>query len=763
MKPIDRTTFRRTIVTAALGASLAVAAASSPVAAEQAPVPSDRQVDLAIRRGLDYLLGVQKPDGTWKTRYGSQHSGGVESLAILTALSAGESVKHAGWSAALEQVDRARPTTVYARAMRAMVYARLGGQEYAGRLTGEVEWLIRQQDRRTGGWGYGPLHPTTRIRPDWTDACNSQLAAMVLDEARRAGVAVPKGIWTRCRSYWRRTRNGDAGWGYDPPGSSGARLRGSSYGSMTAAGVATLFLIGDAEAAAERPSARDGDAIGGGLKWLAANCAFDRNPKWAWGESQTWRYFYLYCMQRVMDAAGLTDLGGRQWYVELTRSLLSAQAPDGSWGRDVPGDATNKTVGTCFALLALSGARAPFVVGKLALDAQSGGSRDAANLARWCARSTGGPAAWRMLATDAPGEGFDGVPILYVTGQEKFAPPEALKSAFHDFVRNGGTILVAGGAGDKGFVREAQTYFTSLFEDYHAAPLTEEHPVFNISRIDRVPVVGIGDQCRTRIFLLYADLPGIWHRDGWADRPEAFRFFANLVEYTTNMAPPAAGKLRLYRRRAEPPRPVRWITVARVKHSGDWNTNPLALSRVSDVLARAVSIGIRQAPAVDLSGDVPADVALLWMTGSLPAKLSPAQQGRLKKYLLNGGTLFVDSAMGRKEFFESASAMIAGMFNRKELDLLEKRSVLLRGTLPGGLAASDVTSVTCTVSPGLPPRKDTPILYHVRLRGRIAAVLSPFAVTCPAEGAAMYGCAGLTSEDALRLAANVVLYAASGM
>ena len=54
-----------------------------------------------------------------------------------------------------------------------------------------------------------------------------------------------------------------------------------------------------------------------------------------------------------------------------------------------------------------------------------------------------------------------------------------------------------------------------------------------------------------------------------------------------------------------------------------------------------------------------------------------------------------------------------------------------------------------------------PEIWQVQIKGRIAVVLSRHGLACPVEGLPTYGCKGLARDDARRLVANVVLYAAS--
>ena len=747
----------------------ATAAAQEPTKASLSPV-TDKQVDEAIRRGLDYLYRSQQADGTWATDYSDQHPGGVESLVLLAALSAGEDPALPPLKAALARINGAEPETVYARAFRAMVYARLAGGDYARRLADDVNWLVKCQGR-TGGWGYGVSHSQR------TDASNTQFALLALREAADAGADVPPAVWQSCREYWTRVQNGDdGGWGYEPPGRAGGRLRGSSYGSMTAAGVASLFIATEKSIASGQIPYHDVDArrsqelperqaMDRALAWMTRNYAIREIPAWVWGRTDHWLHYYLYCLARAADASGLREIASHDWWAELAAFLRDSQHQDGSW--EDPrrsGNRKDAPIGTCFALLSLCLGRRPVLINKLSWNGTwTDDSCDAANLARWYSRQLAHPVTWQLVSPDAPQQVFAEAPILYINGGSQARLHPTMDRMFRQFVGNGGTVLVQPFAGNEQFAQTAREYFVRVFRDYHDGKLTPDHPVFNLRfeiPADRQPsVIGIGDYCRTRIFILTSDVSGVWHQDRHKDSPQAFQFVANLVLYTTNMDQPQ-GKLTYRRPLPTAPEPPRSIPVARVRHAGDWDACPLAMPRLNAALAQAVSIGVKERDAVDLSHDPPADAPLLWMTGSVGPKLNVAQRSGLKRYLLGGGMLFIDSAMGRKEFFEAAWQILREMFPDVSLSPLPRNHPLLTGRFAGGIG-SDVTEAQYTrhALPDLPGRP-APSLHSLELGGRTAVILSRDGVTCPVEGNPTYGCAGLQTDDARRLAANVILYAA---
>jgi hypothetical protein len=761
------------------------------------PVLSDERVRQAIRRGLDHLYNAQKADGTWNSRYAVQYPGGTEALVLLAALSAGESIERNGvLRSALIALNQSAGQTVYARAFRIMVYSRLG-EPYAQRLTADVNWLILQQGTN-GGWGYGPAHPITASNRLWTDNSNTQLAMLALRDAAEAGATVPAAVWRRARGYWQRAQNADGGWGYDPPGLSSVtvRIKPNSYGSMSAAGAASVYILSDMLAEATVPPATrpagptrpttthpttagptttrpatapasggDREVLDGAIKWLALNYTVGRIARGIYGEE--WLYYYHWCLARACTAGGLRDLGGNDWYADLATVLLSRQLRDGTWpdpaGTAVgAADAQEASIRTCMAILALSEGQKGVLINKLDLEDPWGPDcRDAAGLTVWLSGAYKRPLTWQRLSPEATLERFREAPILYVNAQAPVALSEALSAKIRDFVLQGGTVLVQAGP-DPDLVERLQAMFLGILPHGFAGKLSPQHPVFDL--IYKIPpdtrpeVIGIGERFRTRVFIVTDDLAGAWHRGDHLRSPAAFQFAANLGMYATDASIPT-GKLASRREVHKTVQPGNVITVPRLRHAGDWNACPMAMPRLSEVLAAAVSLGVREGAPLDFSKEAPAGVPLVWMTGSTPTDLAPEQRRNLKAYLEAGGMLFIDAAAGTREFADAAERMLQEVFGVDALRPVPNSHPLLTGAFAGGMGCN-VQKISCTRAlAAQDPKMKTPDLLAVEINGRLAVVFSPYGVTCPLEGGPAYGCLGLSTDDARRLAANVVLYA----
>ena len=758
-------TDNRTAVAALLAAGVCLALVT------QARGASQRQVDSAVKRGLAFLFAKQAPDGTFGTRFASTHRGGVESLVVLAALTGGQeqNPSQKNIAACLEYINRSDPQTVYARALRTMVYARLEKGKYAKRLAGDVTWLVKHQ-QASGGWGYGPTHAATLYRPQRSDNSNSQLAVLALHEAQRTGASVSDVTWRRCLDYWLKTQNKDGGWGYEPD--SGGGIMGGSSASMTAAGSATFCLLirkqlrltAPYDASGKRVAAAEIDMspMRRALKRLEDMFdvrSLDQVPGALTEPKDTWLYYYLFCLIRSADEAGVGRMKGRHWLGSVVDQILRAQRPGGGWHGGDKGDAV---VRTSFAILALLRARAGALVTKIRAP-YSGPDDffDVRNFADWYEQRFGQNVCWRLANRKTDTWEMRHSPIVYITGRGDEFLPRPLADRVNWYARSGGTVVIQGTGGDAKFRAAGAAFFKRGIGEYRARPLAADHPIFSLRF--RVPhekfsgIIGIGDGCRTRVFILPGDVSGALQHGRAKDNSHALELMANIALYATDGGPVDTW---LDKDRRGAAHTTRRIRIARVYHGGDWHTNPGALHRLSEVLSNAVSLGLRR-ETTDLRRGLWGDLKMLWLTGTTGPKLDKRQLEKLKAYLQGGGFLFADPATGGEDFFNSARAMFEKMFGPSSFTRLPADSPIITGQIAGG-AGSDIRTVRYSRAlaklPGVPTG---PVLWQVVVNNRIVAIVSRYGVTCPLEGKRTYGSLGLSTPDARRLAANIVLYAVS--
>ncbi len=724
--------------------------------------PTNEQISRSMKRGVDFLFSVRETDGTWDSSYDALHEGGVESLIVLGILAAGEPPDSKRLEATLAYIDGCDPKTTYARAMRALLYARLGGKKYFEPLRNDTEWLIERQ-HPSGGWGYGPAHSTTQKYSGWTDASNTQLALLALQAAAEAGVEVPKTVWTRAINYWVQSPNADGGWGYRPPGGDGPRLRGQSYGSMTAAAAATISNL-----SRRIPSGNIGQkTVQNGIKWLDQHYTVESVPGWMWGDAQNWLYYYLHCMARLSDTTGRAAYGGeedaghaRDFRTDAAAFLLRTQKENGSWlaDRAMAGEESVSfaAIDTAFVQLVLARAAAPEIISYLSLGKES--FYDPARpdaFCRWFGRQLNRRVGWRR-ASGVSGES----PVLMIKSDGRGGISADMAGPLREFLCGGGTIVVVSPKdASASFAKDVSQYFRRILPAFSERKLKASGPLgtvkFSVGGDFLEQVVALDNSCQMRVFILS---PSAGRQLGEIS-PDAMRFLGNVVLYATDMNLPD-GRFAVRPFAGEKLSPQRRIAVARIKHGGYWGACPGSFAGLSRVLTHALSVGVEEAPPVDPESRLPGDIELLWLTGGDKIELGEAAMERLKKYVLSGGTVFIDSASGNPEFVRQAGRMLAETFGADSIEKLSAEDPLITGGFAGGIG-TDITKVRYTRALRKEkPDESDPGLWCVRIRGRAAVIVSNYAITGPMSGTKIYNCRGLSGRDALRVASNVVLYAA---
>ena len=611
----------------------------------------------------------------------------------------------------------------------------------------DIAWLIAQQ-RPSGAWGFGPGHAHTAQYPDWSDLGNTQLAIAALRAAADAGSDVSEDVFARAGKYCLGSQNNDGGWGFSPPSAQPIRLRGTTHGSMTAAGLNILFdclPAGGADDDARLP------AINRGLKWLADNYDVQQVPNWQWGGDQP-MVEYLWLLGRLTGRSGVRELAANSPRDDVVGQLLAMQNADGSWGGG-EGSLTETTL----AMAALSRARRPVLVNRLSLQADTG--LDTINWIQHINATSDQPVSWQRIGMAIPPAVLAEAPILLIVAASPPNFPDPVPALLQRFLEDGGTIIVQVSARRDGSVQQIAELFDNLLPAWQAKPLAEFPAALSASEtVDPATLtgaVGIGDSVRLAVVVLPSEI----YEGLTAGDDDALALMTNLAVIASDASPPT-GRLP-YVPHLPPVQfsPAKGVPLARVKHSGGWSVCPYALARISDTLAAAISIGVSELPPEDLHNPVGKGRPILWLTGTSPIELTHTQRSNLRTYLTDGGLLFIESALGEQAVAQANVALLEDMFDAGSIRPLPDDHPLLTGQFGGGIG-SDLTSVTYTDAVTSPPAGAK--LQGLHIDGRLAAILSPYGVLASAEGGPVFGDKSLATGDARRLAANVLLYVLTG-
>ncbi len=304
------------------------------------PEPRSQELEAALATALDWLVSLQKPDGSI---HEGQLANYVTSAAILALAKAGR--------------EKDRPVIERARSFLEVLQA----DEAEGYTSG---------DRFYGGVGYGGDE-----RPDLS---NLQMA---LEALAAAGAPPSDASFRKALVFLQRCQNrsesndltlvsegqtiasGNDGGAAYAPGESKAgfvelpdgRRVPRSYGSMSYALLKGYLFAG---------LSKEDPRVQAVWRWLRENYTLDVNPGFQASDDPTAAYqglfYYFYTMAKALDLYGertVTDAEGAEhdWRAELCGRLAAMQRQDGSWlnensARWFEG---NPVLATAYALLTL--------------------------------------------------------------------------------------------------------------------------------------------------------------------------------------------------------------------------------------------------------------------------------------------------------------------------------------------------------------------------------------------------------------------------
>ncbi len=274
--------------------------------------------DLAIERGLQFLISSQNPDGSWSGADGKFKMAGT-SLGLMAFMVKGEFPGFGRNGAALDRAkefllkhDRESATGyaggMYEHGLYTLALSELWGmtankednKALQTALERAVQVILRAQSP-LGGWRY-------HARPDAGQ--DTSVTAMVfcsLASARQAGILVPTETIDRVVGYLRDQVWNEKTGGFGYQGNTGSTL------SCTGGGAYAAQLCG----------MRDTEWVQAAIRYL------ENSPKIFNRQEVGYFYYCHYYAMQAMVQAGEEHYA--KWYPQIRDALLGLQQPDGSW------------------------------------------------------------------------------------------------------------------------------------------------------------------------------------------------------------------------------------------------------------------------------------------------------------------------------------------------------------------------------------------------------------------------------------------------
>jgi len=693
------------------------------------------RVDRAINGGLRYLRTTQQPSGAWRF-HGADYDVGATGLAVsaISLSGAGEDDRSiAGGVGFLISNNPARRKT-YQYSIKIIALYEVNPKKYYPQIEMSARWLESAQ-LANGRWDYEKPHFNSKSSGDNS---NTQFAVLGLHIAEKAGVKISSTVLPRTEKMLLATQHGDGGWGY--------RSEAGSRVSMTAAGIASLYVAGHelfigTNICGEYKINRN---LGRAFTYLTRN-------RRRWNETSSHLFYTLYAIERVGVFSSQRTIGKYDWFVEGAQLLLSKQKSNGSWA--------GNPVDTAFALLFLLKGKAPLLINKLRWNGKWNNTiHDVKNLTRYYAQLTGEPVDWQAIDIKAPVSQMLKAPVLFLNGNTKVSFTKDEMKKLRDYVRNGGTIWAETCCGEEDFDRSFRKLVEELYPRQSLKLLSSDHPIYHsFYDIDEKPFIyGVNVGCRIGIIYHKRNLSVMWERKHY-----------NSVAYQTgmNILRFVLGDRRLVDRLAQidplkdsaPPDILPGaLTLAQIRHSGEWETDPNSLDNLAGYLRTSVNMNVSTRKAVVApSTDALYAYPIVYMTGHHQIIMTNDEIARFRTYLERGGFLLADACCGRIEFDISFREFAEKLYPDRKLEKIPLTDPLFS-------SAYKITSVAYKDAVlKREPGKTEPYLEGIRVGSRWAVVYSKYNLGCSWENHVCPNCIGIKRADALKVGANIIIYASS--
>lgn len=768
----------------------------APVWAQQpnATALTEKRVREAIERGKQYLIQQQGDNGSWSLDY----TVGKTSLAVMTLINCGMTLEDEPIQRGLKFLRTVRdPDMTYEISLQIMALAAAkDGNRDASKilaLSTKLASLQKKVGKGAGGWSYTIASGRGGGIPDRS---NSQFAVLALREAQYANIGVDREIWELIRNYWTDEQSADGGWHYQG-------MNTTSTGSMTVAGVTTQVIV-ETMLRDEPDENADGspnccgqpvenDSLERGIKWLERHFSVGHNP--GMGGSAT--LYYLYGLERAGRLSGRRFFGSHDWYREGAEFLIQIQSErDGSW---IGGGISEReeVVATSFALLFLSKGLAPVLINKLQYEPENPDKKndpcwnrhrhDIRNLTELISGLPGWPKliTWQQLEIGAVAKrgGLEDLmvsPILYISGDKapKFTPAE--QDLLRQYVLNGGFILGVATCTKTEFDRGFRNLVKQMYPngENQFKRLTSEHPVFRSEYLldaEATELWGVDVGCRTSIMYSPYDLACLWDKWNIVEPPKrtvqmksmiskSARVGVNIVAYATGREPPSSlPEPRLALGNAANEEIERgFLQVAKLRHTGGWDAAPNAVRNLLVALNSYAGVTantkVKNITPVDES--LP-KYPLVYMHGRNTFNYSKQEVDRLRLQLDRGAMLFADACCASPQFDKSFRDLVKQLYPNHTLQRIPANHEIFSTRI--GHDLHDVKRRDPNAGDPEKPFSITnvvgePFLEAVEINGSFVIVYSKYDLSCALERQASAACAGYLTEDAVKIAVNVVLY-----
>lgn len=766
---------------------------------------TDEHIQLAVRVIIDELYRRKDDNSTWETkrvvRGESHQEGGQTALVVLSLLTAGETFQDDKLKYAITYLQNVGMDSTYAVAVRTLVWAMLP-PKYEDHLKIDTQWLLDAFSERAGGWNY-KMQPNTVRR----DNSITQYGALALWEAARRGVKIDLKYWRLIEDRFLDMQLADGGWNYTGDG--------KSTGSMTAAGLATLFITQDLLHREEfvsinpKRQSRSSEAIANALSWMNKNFAPDENP------NRFMHYFYyLYAVERIGIASGYRYFGEHDWYREAAAELLLKLC---TWDATTRTMAINQAAGNsdesriktsdlAFGLLFLSRGRVPLAINKLRIEDHSWNNRprDVANLTGWISSNSESSLNWQIVDLKAKPQQWLDAPMLYLASHQPLPWLDSFNQSVEQYVRTkrqelidladgkaannslatqlpeiesirklkqyldlGGLMFAVNEGAGKRFSKSIEDIGRIMYPQYDWQTLPDTHWAYRMLFPvgPKRPVLrGLSNGVRELIIVSPGtDFSAAFQTHDVA-KETLYRTAANIYFYASEFNRPRARLAKHYVRIADEAHendddmisaPLPKVHIVRAIHRGNWNVEPQALEVfAAEMLEQSeFDIIITHCPLSKIHTLDPKPTLVI-VNSIEDMAFTSSERSALKDYITNSGVILFETPGGQGRFTLSAEEVCSEIFSSSIRSLLRHRIITGQGMR--GAAKLRRLEYRPFSFESFGGRETMPRLRGMKVGDEVLVLFSREDISHALLNQPCWGVAGYKSEAARELLANVL-------
>lgn len=739
------------------------------------------------------LLERQFEDGLFPADGYLTHQVGATALATLALIKTATSFPDADVErsiSALRRVDWGSVTRTHELALGLMALIAVHQQEDVPLIQQLTRRLVQLQ-REDGGWSH-------RTDDHIGDLSITSFVLIALRDARRSRIPIPEEVWRRASAEIQSLQRADGGW-YDfaapvsasVPEPSDAVAVSTLTGTIT--GLCALSICEEGlESVPDDFREAQSSAMSKARDWL-------HNQDLAQTRVLTpasIASFHLLGIEMANRPRGFLFPNEARWHEIGVHSLLMTRNQTTErW----PG--TNDVISTSYALLCLASRRGPVTIHRLSLSESihSPCPHDVWNLNELFVRRRGWPriATCRDVTLDQLSNLSEPPRILYLTSADRFDFTENDVAALRLYLDRGGLLLASPQGDATQFDEDLRRLISRLYrrEEGELAELPVGHPVYRMEiPVDArdVPLYALDAGCRTTIFYSPVNLSDVWEHvslQQWNEpgtvppvTPEV-AIGLNILAYVSDPAPPTFP--RPYDRvNNSPTVPVtgpmtvgelygrHLMRIGQLRVPGLVSPAPLAWNRPIARVNAFVGPLVEASPAlVSLESSEIFDSPLLVLHGARRFQFSPEELERLRQHLRNGGLLFADACCGSQDFDVSFREMVRTLFPDSALRPVPLEHPFYSMDSRDSLKEMHLRTVRTSPEESASESEDAdrelpqfieslqePELEGVEIDGRLVIIYSRYDLSCTLQKSAGRFCEGYLHDDAVRLAANVILY-----